>query len=86
MKKKSPRPRRTVRSDDLRPEYQFDYSRSRANRFTSRLGPQTVAVVLEPDVAQVFDSSRSVNKLLRSIIAAVRSADQVPRSGRRKAS
>jgi len=64
---------------------EFDYSRSRANRFASKLGPQTVAVVLEPDVAQVFDSSRSVSKLLRSVIAAVPRADQVHRAGRRKA-
>jgi hypothetical protein len=85
MKKTSRQPRKTARTDDLRPEYQFDYSRSRGNRFASKLGPQTVAVVLEPDVAQVFGSSRSVNKLLRSVIAAVPSADQVHRGGRRKA-
>jgi hypothetical protein len=30
-----------------------------------------VAVVLEPDVAEVFRSSQSVNQLLRSVIAAL---------------
>jgi len=30
-----------------------------------------VAVVLEPDVAEVFHSSESVNQLLRSVISAL---------------
>jgi len=37
-----------------------------------------VAVVLEPDVAAVFDSSESVNRMLRSVISAI------PKAGRRK--
>lgn len=69
MKKTSSRSKR-ARSNGLRADYDFDYSRSRPNRFASRMRPHTVAVVLEPDVAQVFDSSRAVNKLLRSVIAA----------------
>jgi hypothetical protein len=84
MKKTSRQPGKAARTDDLRPEYQFDYARSRSNRFASKLGPQTVVVVLEPDVAKVFDSSRSVNTLLRSVIAAVPGADQGHRAGRRK--
>ena len=85
MKRASRKPRKTARPEDLRPEYQFDYSRSRGNRFASTLGPQTVAVVLEPDVAQVFGSARSVNKLLRSVIAAVPPATPARRTARRKA-
>jgi hypothetical protein len=79
--KKASRPTRKAPGDASRPEYQFDYAWSRSNRFAAKLGPQTVAVVLESDVAQVFHSSRSVNKLLRSVIAAVPNA-----KGRRKAS
>ena len=85
MKKTSSRRPKTARSTGLRAEYDFNYSRSRPNRFASQLGPQTVAVVLAPDVAQVFDSSRAVNKLLRSIIAATPSTDQAQRGTRRKA-
>jgi hypothetical protein len=70
MSKASKRNRRS-RREDLRPEYRFDYRKSRSNRFASRMGRHAVAVVLEPDVAQVFDSSTSVNRLLRSVIAAV---------------
>jgi hypothetical protein len=84
MKKTSRRSSKT-RTTDLRAEYAFNYSRSRPNRFAARLGPQTVAVVLEPDVAQVFDSSRAVNKLLRSVIAANSTNESRHRGSRRKA-
>lgn len=83
MKKVPRKPRR--RPDELRPEYQLDYSRSRANRFAEKLGPQTVAVVLAPDVAEVFGTTGSVNKLLRSVIAAVPPGGRAQRNGRRKA-
>lgn len=54
----------------MRPEYHFDYRRAEPNRFASRMGRDTVVVVLEPDVARVFSTSGSVNALLRSVIAA----------------
>ena len=82
--KKTPSRSSKPRAKALRAEYEFNYSRSRPNRFASRLGPQTVAVVLEPDVAQVFVSSRAVNKLLRSVIAANATNDSGHRSTRRK--
>lgn len=84
MKTTSSRSRK-ARSNGLRAEYELDYSRSRPNRFASRMGPQTVAVVLDPDVAQVFDSSRAVNRLLRSIIAANSPTESGHRVTRRKA-
>lgn len=83
MRKGSKRNRKTGRND-LRTEYRLDYRKSRSNRFAARLGEHAVAVVLEPDVAEVFDSSKSVNRLLRSVIAAVPSRRH-PRGMRRKA-
>jgi hypothetical protein len=59
-----------VTADELRAEYEFDYSKGRKNRFAVS-GSPTVAVVLEPDVARVFGSSAKVNQLLRSVIKAV---------------
>ena len=56
---------------DMRAEYHFDYRKSRPNRFASRMQGNIVAVVLEPDVAEVFDTSESVNRLLRSVISAI---------------
>ena len=69
--------------DELQAEYRFDFEQSRPNRFASRMGKDAVAVVLEPDVAQIFDSSQSVNRLLRSVIEAV--PPRRSRSVRRKA-
>lgn len=54
----------------MREEYEFDYSRAKPNRFATHMEQPVVAVVLEPDVASVFDSSAKVNAQLRSIIAA----------------
>ena len=69
MKKTSSR--RQSRQAGMRREYQFDYRRSRPNRFASRMKEGTVAVVLDPDVASVFRSPESVNSLLRSVIRAL---------------
>ena len=57
------------RGDELRDEYDFDYSKSRPNRFAAKL-KGTTAVILQPDVAKVFQSAEVVNDLLRSAIAA----------------
>jgi len=62
---------KSTKRETLRAHYDFDYSKSRPNRFASRMKPESVAVVLDPDVAAVFDSSEAVNQLLRSVIAAV---------------
>ncbi len=62
-------PSTTDASDDLRPEYDLDYSRSRPNRFAPKMSGTVVAVTLEPDVAEVFDTSESVNRALRSVIS-----------------
>jgi hypothetical protein len=52
----------------MRREYKFDYSKARANRFATRMKGK-VAVVLDPDVAQVFGSAASVNRALRAVIS-----------------
>ena len=54
--------------DDLRPEYRFDYSKARPNRFAARLKRGSRAVVLDPDVAAVFSTPESVNAVLRALI------------------
>jgi hypothetical protein len=69
--KSTPKGHKRARPNDLRSEYRFDYNQARPNRFAKAMGPGTVAVVLDPDVAAVFHSSQSVNVLLRSVIKAV---------------
>jgi hypothetical protein len=85
--------KKTLRSNkagEMKPEYRFDYSKARPNRFAERSkkdAHNVIAVLLEPDVARVFDSSESVNKLLRSVISAVPEKKRVAtRKPRRRAS
>jgi hypothetical protein len=61
---------------DMPAEYQLDWSKAKPNPYAARL-KDTVAVVLAPDVAEVFPTSESVNTFLRTVIAAV------PRPSRR---
>ncbi len=56
-------------TDDLQSEYQFDYSQARPNRFADRMGPDSIIVVLDPDVAEVFKRPEAVNNVLRALIA-----------------
>jgi hypothetical protein len=74
MKKTLVRKKKPVKQDTLRSEYRFDYSKSKPNRFAAKMSADSVAVVLEPDVAAVFRSSEDVNALLRSIISAMASS------------
>ena len=85
MRKTSRKSSKSRPESGLRAEYTLDYVRSRSNRFASRIRENAVAVVLEPDVAQVFDSSDSVNRLLRSVISALPQRARRPRSVRRRA-
>ena len=71
MKKTFSRKKKATKREALRPEYRFDYSKSKPNRFASRMSEGSVAVVLEPDVAAIFKSSKTVNALLRSVISAM---------------
>jgi len=61
------RPRKA--KDEMRAEYRFDYAKARPNRFADRMKNGAVTVILDPDVAAVFSSSKAVNAFLRSIIA-----------------
>ena len=82
MKKTLVRKTKPEKREALRSEYRFDYSKSKSNRFAAKMSEETVAIVLEPDVAAVFNSSEVVNTLLRSIISAMPRAKRGPRSNR----
>lgn len=56
----------TVFGDPL-PEYEFDYSKAKPNRFALKEDQQVV--ILDPDVAKHFKDSESVNRVLRALIA-----------------
>jgi len=51
-------------------QYRFDYSKSKPNRFAGVLARDAVVIILDPDVAKVFRTSRRVNAVLRASIPA----------------
>lgn len=62
--------------DELLPEYNFDYKKAKPNRFANGSGkPKLTVVVLDEDVAEVFSTSESVNKVLRALIKAMPQAN-----------
>lgn len=71
MKKRSPSRRASSSADDLRPEYDLDYSKARPNPYAARLQGLAVTVVLDPDVAAAFPTSQAVNATLRKAVGTV---------------
>ena len=58
-------------ADELRPEYNFDYSKAVTGNYYRRLLKEgSNVVVLEPDVAKAFPNSAAVNDALRSMLKA----------------
>lgn len=55
---------------EMRSNYQFDYSKAKPNRFAGRESSKRVIVMLDQDVSEIFKSSESVNNALRAVISA----------------
>jgi hypothetical protein len=76
MKPNTPDP-----SDDLRPEYDLDFSAGERGRYYKRLLKEgSNIVVLEPDIAEAFPDSAAVNNALRSLLDIARSSGLTRRS------
>jgi hypothetical protein len=71
--------------DELRPEYDFDYSKAVRGKYYKRLFEEGAnIVVLESDVAKAFSNSGAVNEALRSLLDFTRSTQRLTsRSSRR---
>jgi len=54
---------------DMLPEYNFDYSKAKPNRFA--INQSLITVTLDADVAKIFNTSEVVNKVLRAILSAL---------------
>ena len=67
MKKEQSNGRETDRIDidEILPEYEF--TRARRNKYSSRFAAGSVVVVLEPDVAAAFPNSGDANEALRAL-------------------
>jgi hypothetical protein len=56
-------------SEDMRAEYDFDYSKAVRGKYYRRLLEEgATVVVLDPDVAKAFRSSAAVNEALRTLL------------------
>ncbi len=64
--------------DELRSEYDFDYSKAVRGKYYKRLLQEgSNVVVLEPDIAKAFGDSSSVNEALRSLLNLTRSTQRL---------
>lgn len=66
--------------EEMLPEY--DFSGGVRGKYASRFAKDTIMVVLDPDVAEVFPDPKSVNKALRSLGQIIRERDR--KTGRRR--
>ena len=59
-------------ADDLQPEYRFDYSKAKPNRFAPQADATTrasaITIELDPDIAALFPNAIAVNEALRLFV------------------
>lgn len=81
MKGKDMKDKNKKTNDELRPEYDFDYSKAVRGKHYKRLMERGAnVVILDPDVAEAFHDSASVNEALRSLLNLTRSTQHLTRS------
>ena len=59
---------RSFEVDALPDEYRFDYSKAKPNRFAEAFEENQIMIALDPDVAAIFSTPESVNRVLRALI------------------
>ena len=78
---------KTKAIEELRPEYEFDYSKAVRGKYFKRLIEEGANVaVLDPEVAKVFTSSAAVNEALKSLLEITKSTQRLTKhsTGRAK--
>jgi len=66
--------------DDLRTEYDFDYSKAVRGKYYRRLIEEgSNVIILDPDISRAFRDSASVNRALRSLLDLARSTKRLTR-------
>lgn len=71
-------------TEDLRPEYEFNYTTAVRGKYHQRLLKEGAnVVVLEPDVAKAFRDSAAVNDALRALLQIARSSKRPAARSRR---
>jgi len=78
MRGKNMKSKKKQTVDDMRPEYNFHYSKAVRGKYYRRLIDEgSNVVVLEPDIAKAFRDSVSVNEALRSLLDLTRSTKRL---------
>ncbi len=63
------RSKKQTATDELRPEYDFDFSKAQRGRYASRLKTEgSNLVLIEPELAATFPDAASVNAALHAIV------------------
>jgi hypothetical protein len=57
--------RHRIEAEDMLPEY--DFSKGVRGKYVGRFTRDTIMVVLDPDVAEIFPDPKSVNTALRAL-------------------
>jgi hypothetical protein len=72
-----------VAPEEILPEY--DFSRTRPNKYATRDAKGSIVVTLDPDVAAVFPSAGKANEALRALAGIMRSHQRRRAQARRSA-
>ena len=76
-KGKSMKARKNKATDDLRPDYDFDYSKGVRGKYHQQLmDVGSNIVIIDPDLASIFHDSAAVNEALRLLLTFTKSAQQ----------
>ena len=67
--------------DEMRPNYEFDYSKGVRGKYFEQLlkGSGRKVAVLDPDVAKAFPTTNAVNEALRGLMKAQKSSVRAKR-------
>jgi hypothetical protein len=68
LRKKEKITKMNNKKKEMSPEYNFDYSKAKPNRFAKKYQQTQRTVVLDSDVAENFPSTESVNEALRFLV------------------
>ena len=64
-------------NDELLPEYDLDYSKSKPNRYAEKYRRTQRTVVLDDDLAEIFPSAEAVNEALRFLVRITRENKEI---------
>ena len=71
--------------EELRPEYDFDYSKAVRGKYYKRILSEGANVVmLEPDIAKAFVDSAAVNDALRSLLDLTKTTQRLTKKSSRR--